>query len=88
MLAALTSLVGECGHSKVTRATKTMKWAWHWDEVHQIEIDNIKATIARDVELAYPDYLKDLRYTLMPHLNNLVQSLLRVTSQSHSSVES
>ena len=59
MLAPLTSLVGECGHTKVTRAKKTKKRAWHWDEVHQIAFDNIKATIARDVVLAYPDYSKE-----------------------------
>jgi hypothetical protein len=47
MLAPLTSLVGECGHTKVTRAKKTQNWAWHGDEVHQIAFDNIKATIAR-----------------------------------------
>ena len=33
--------------------------AWHWDEVHQIAFDNVKATIARDVVLAYPDYSKE-----------------------------
>ncbi len=60
MLAPLTSLVGECGHTKVTRAKKTKKWAWHWDEVHQIVFDNIEATITRDVVLAYPDYLQEL----------------------------
>ena len=59
MLALLTTLVGECGHTKVTRAKKTKKWAWHWDEVHQIAFDTVKATIARDVVLAYPDYLKE-----------------------------
>jgi hypothetical protein len=59
MLATLTSLVGECGHTKVTRANKTKKGAWHWDEVHQIAIDNVKATITRDVVLAYPDYLQE-----------------------------
>ena len=59
MLAPLTSLVGECGHTKVTRAKKTKKRAWHWDEVHQIAFDNVKATIARDVCLAYPDYSKE-----------------------------
>ena len=86
MLAPLTSLVGECGHTKITKAKKTKKWTWHWDEVHQIAFDNIKATIARDVVLAYPDYSKEFD-TLMPRRNNLVQSLLRVTSRSHSSVE-
>ncbi len=39
MLAPLTSLVGECHHTKVTRAKKTKKWAWHWYEVHQIAFE-------------------------------------------------
>jgi hypothetical protein len=30
---------------------------WHWDKTHQQEFDNIKATIAKDVTLAYPDYM-------------------------------
>ena len=59
MLAPLTSLVGECGHTKITRANKTKKQAWHWDEIHQKAFDNVKATIARDVVLAYPDYSKE-----------------------------
>jgi hypothetical protein len=59
MLATLTSLVGECSLTKVTRAKKTKKKAWHWDEVHQIAFDNVKATIAKDASLAYPDYSED-----------------------------
>jgi hypothetical protein len=59
MLAPLTSLVGECGHTKGARAKKTKKKSWHWDEVHQIVFDNIKTTIARDVKMAYPDYLQE-----------------------------
>jgi hypothetical protein len=47
MLAPLTSLVGKCGHTKITRVKKTNKKAWHWDAVHQIAFDNVKATIAR-----------------------------------------
>jgi hypothetical protein len=35
MLAPLTSLVGECGHTKVTKALMTRKVPWQWDEVHQ-----------------------------------------------------
>eukprot|EP00956_Cyclotella_meneghiniana_P036911 scaffold132370_cov43-Cyclotella_meneghiniana.AAC.1 len=31
------------------------KVPWHWDEVHQIAFDNVKAAIAKDVALAYPD---------------------------------
>ena len=56
MLSPLTNLVGECGHTKVTRANKTKLKIWNWDEVHQTAFDNIKTTIAKDVVLAYPDY--------------------------------
>eukprot|EP00804_Cyclotella_cryptica_P029391 CCRYP_013329-RA/>CCRYP_013329-RA protein AED:0.14 eAED:0.20 QI:0/0/0/1/0.5/0.33/3/0/844 len=56
ILAPLTNLVGECGHTKVTKANKTKKKPWHWDNIHQQAFDTVKATIARDVTLAYPDY--------------------------------
>ena len=56
MLSPLTDLVGECGHTKATRATKTKRTQWHWDDVHQTAFDNIKTAIAKDVVLAYPDY--------------------------------
>ena len=59
MLDPLTSLVGECGHTKVTKALKTKKVPWHWEEVHQKAFHDVKAIIARDVALAYPDYFKD-----------------------------
>jgi hypothetical protein len=57
MIAPFTSLVGDCSHTKVTRAKKTKKRAWYWDEVYQITFDNVKATIAKDVDVAqaYPD---------------------------------
>ncbi len=58
MLAPLTTLVGECGQTKVTRAKGTKRAPWHWDEVHQRAVDHVKATIAREVVLAYPDYSK------------------------------
>ncbi len=58
MLALLTSLVGECGQTKVSRAKGTKKVPWHWDKVHQRSFDHVKATIAREVVLAYPDYSK------------------------------
>jgi hypothetical protein len=58
ILAPLTSLVGECGHTKTTNAKGTKKVPWHWDEVHQRAFDHVKATIAKDVVLAYPDYSK------------------------------
>ncbi len=31
---------------------------WHWDEVHQRAFNHVKATIAREVVMAYPDYSK------------------------------
>jgi hypothetical protein len=58
MLAPLTSLIGECGQTKTTRAKGTKKVPWHWDEVHQRAFDHIKATITKDVVLAYPDFSK------------------------------
>ena len=56
MLTPLTSLVGECGHTKVTKKLGTKKAPWHWDTVHQEAFDLVKATIAKDVVLAYPDF--------------------------------
>ncbi len=58
MLTPLTSLVGEYGQTKVTKAKGAKKVPWHWDEVHQRAFDHEKATIAREVVLAYPDYSK------------------------------
>ncbi len=58
MLAPLTSLVGECGQTKTTKAKGTKKVPWHWDEVHQRAFNHVKATIAKDVVLPYPDYSK------------------------------
>jgi hypothetical protein len=59
MLAPLSNLVGECRHTKVTTANKTKKVPWHWEKIHQQAFDNVKATIAKDVTLAYPDYTQD-----------------------------
>ena len=56
MLAPLSNLVGECGQTNVTKANKTKKTPWHLDKIHQQAFDNVKATIAKDVTLAYPDY--------------------------------
>ncbi len=58
MLAPLTSLVGECGQTITTKAKGTKKVPWHWDEVHQRAFNHIKATIPKDVVLAYPDFNK------------------------------
>ncbi len=58
MLAPLTSLVGECGQTKVTKFKGTKKVPWYWAKVHQKAFDDVKATIAKEVVLAYPDFGK------------------------------
>ncbi len=58
MLAPLTSLAGECGQTKVSKARGTKKLPWHWDKVHQKTFDHMKATIAKEVVLAYLDFSK------------------------------
>ena len=57
MFNPLTTLVGECSQTKVTRAKETKKVPWQWDEVHQRAFGHVKATIAREVVVPYPDYL-------------------------------
>ncbi len=46
------------GQIKVTRAKGTKMVPWHWDKVHQRAFDHVKATIAKEVVLANPDYSK------------------------------
>jgi hypothetical protein len=58
MLASLASLVGECGQTKITIAKGAKKAPWHWDKVHQRAFSHVKAIIANEVVLAYPDYSK------------------------------
>ncbi len=58
MLAPLTSLIGESSQTETTKAKGTKKVPWHWDEVHQRAFNHVKATIAKDVLLAYLDYFK------------------------------
>jgi hypothetical protein len=58
MLAPLISLVGECGQIKGTKAKGTKKVPWHWDKIHQRAFNHVKATIAKERVLAYPDYSK------------------------------
>ena len=55
LCAPLTDLVGECG---ATKSKKKSHKAFHWDESHQVAFEAIKAIIARDVVLAYPDFSK------------------------------
>jgi hypothetical protein len=58
MLAPLTDLVGACGEMKTTKKNKTKKLPWRWDPIYQQAFDDVKATIAKDVALAYPDFTK------------------------------
>jgi len=34
------------------------KQPWHWNLVHQIAFDNVKTTTAKEIVLAYPDFMK------------------------------
>ena len=54
MIALLTDLVGEVGHTKITRANKTKKKHWYWTKLHQEAFELIKQTLAKEVILAYP----------------------------------
>ena len=56
LLAPLTDLVGECGHTKVTRKNGTKKKPWYWSQKHEDAFQGIKNIIAREVMLAYPDF--------------------------------
>jgi hypothetical protein len=58
MLAPLTDLVGECGKTKTTKLNKTKKKPWWWDPIHQQAFNNVKAAVAKETVLAYPDFLK------------------------------
>ena len=56
LLAPLSDLVAECGHTKETKKKGTKKRPWYWNESHQQSFDAVKEAIARDVLLAYPNY--------------------------------
>ncbi len=58
MLAPLTNLVVECRETKTTENNKTKKKPWRWGSIHQQAFDNVNATIAKEVVLAYPDFTK------------------------------
>jgi hypothetical protein len=61
MLAPLTNLVGECGETKTPKKNKTKKKPWQWESIHQQAFDNIKATITKEVVLAYQDFTKPFK---------------------------
>ncbi len=57
-LAPLTNLVGGCRETKTTRMNKTKIKPWWWDSIHQQAFDVVKAAIAKETVLAYPDFSK------------------------------
>ncbi len=58
MLASLSDLVGECGEMKTIKKNKTKKNPWQWEPIHQKVFDNVKAAIAKEVVVTYPDFSK------------------------------
>ncbi len=73
MLAPLTDLVRECRETKATKKNGTKMKPWKWESIHQQAFDNVKATIAKEVVLAYPDFISHSRYTLTPPQHNWEQ---------------
>jgi hypothetical protein len=70
MLAPLTDLVGVCRKTKATKKNGTKKKPWRWESIHQKMFDKFKATIAKEVVLAYPDFTKPFKiYTDAPQHN-------------------
>jgi hypothetical protein len=63
ILAPLTELVGECGSTKDPKTKKqgAPRKPWHWDPVHQQAFDDVKAAIAKEVTLAYPNYSEEVK---------------------------
>ena len=57
----------------------TKKRAWHWDMLHKIAFDNVKATIARDVVLAFPDYSNEFEI----YTDTLSKQLVTVIAQGN-----
>jgi hypothetical protein len=53
--------VGECGETKTTRINSTKKKPWPWDSIHQQAFNNVKAAIAKETVLAYPDFSKPFK---------------------------
>jgi hypothetical protein len=43
---------------KTAKKNKTKKTPWQWDPIHQKGFDNLKASIAKETVLAYPDFSK------------------------------
>jgi hypothetical protein len=72
MLVPLTELVGECGETKTTKMNKSMKKPWRCDPIHQQVFDNVKAAIAKETVLAYPDFLKP--FEIFTNALNAVES--------------
>ncbi len=58
MLAPVTSVVGECGSVKDSKTKKKRKPCkpWHRGTEHQQAFDDLSASIAHEVTIAYPDY--------------------------------
>ena len=56
LLAPLTDLIGECGHTKTTKRHGTTKKPWYWTNEHQVAFEKVKEMLARQVMLAYPTY--------------------------------
>jgi hypothetical protein len=69
ILTPLTDLVGECSKTKTTKKNKPKKKPWRWDQTHKQAFENVKAAIAKEVVLAYPDFSKP--YEIYPDASSM-----------------
>ena len=53
--------MGECGETKATKKNGTKKKPWKWESIYQQAFDNVKATVAKEVVLASPDFTKPFK---------------------------
>ncbi len=81
MLTPLTDLVGECGEMNTTKMNKTKIKPWQWDPIHQQAFDNVKAAIARETVLAYPEFLKPFEIYTDASSTQLGAMILRIIGQ-------
>ena len=78
MLAPLTDLVGECRETTATKKNGTKNKPWRWESIHQQAFDNVKATIAKELALAYPDFTKPFKIYTDTSTTQLGAVILRV----------
>ncbi len=61
MLAPLSDLLRKCRETTTTKDNTTKKMPWQCNPIHQQAVDSFKATVAKEVVMAYPEFLKPFK---------------------------